>query len=579
MPYPVANIIRGRSKLETVATSDTALCALQKMIKFDYSQLPVVDQERHPIGLISSDSILRSMSNFRVTIDQLHVQDALCTAKMFSPEDDLFELLGSLRDAYAVLIVDATGALIGIVTDYDTSEYFRRRAEDTMLVEDIERTLRDFVLAAFPQTQENDEDNKDSPELSVAINKVLAPDQDQSRIKQTVTEYLKLENLTPKLNTSSFDSAFDKIMSSRRKPKTFNDLSFNEIEDLLLSEERWAKYRQCFTVDKPAIRRLLDDVRNTRNKLAHFKGEVTEVEHDRLRYCVDWLQRHQNAVLNAFDKSLVVPVIGVSNIQPADQLPRLTPAVDALRHIVDEAEQSGELPSDRKYNDLSLFLQKVPMRVKEVEMSFSDIEGIISQQLPQFARQHRTWWANDPETHLHAQAWLDAGWRVASINLNEEKVKFSRLATRSRAFIDFFSKLTEELRGRPDFGVRESSPTGECWHVVKVLSGGKCRIITNFGLRQKFRVELYIDCGDKIKNKVFFDALHLHKDQIEQTFGHPLSWERLDDKKAARVAYYVDGAITDTPTEMERLKKQSAQLTVTFLACIRELVDRTKWDG
>jgi hypothetical protein len=51
-------------------------------------------------------------------------------------------------------------------------------------------------------------------------------------------------------------------------------------------------------------------------------------------------------------------------------------------------------------------------------------------------------------------------------------------------------------------------------------------------------VELYIDRGpDADTNKRIFDFLHGHKTEIEQEFGGELSWQRLDDKRACRIAF------------------------------------------
>ena len=568
MPFPVENLIKGHSKPVTVSLKNTALDALHEMIRYDYSQVPVVDEQGRPEGLVTSDTILRGLSNFQVTIEHLHVRDVLCKAKTFSPEDDLFELLPSLRDAYAVLIVDNNRVLTGIVTDYDTSEYFRRRAEDIMLAEDIERTLRDFVLAAFPKAQESqDDDNQNDPQLSEAINKISSPAQDQTRFKQAVIEYLKLEHSGYKLNPASVNVAYEKLTQTQQKTKQFNDLTFSEVEALLFSEDRWSTYGKVFTVGKEPTRRRLDDVRQIRNKLAHFKGDVTELERSRLRSCLDWFQRHQNAVLEAFPKSSSsdVPPIKTSN-----QSALSSPAIKALRDILSEVKPQAD---DSKYAGLAMHLQTVPFNVKEVELTFPEIEIIISQKLPGFARQHRSWWANDSKSHVQSQQWLDAGWRVSSVNPSDERVKFTRIAGRSRAFIDFFSGLTGELRNHPGFELREGSPTGDSYHIVKSLPEGKtkkCLLIAVFGLHHKFRVELYIDCGDKDKNKAFFDALCLRKDQIEQAFGNPLSWERLNDKKASRVAYYVEGTIEMPSQELEELKEQISHLMVKFYDCLRE---------
>jgi hypothetical protein len=55
--------------------------------------------------------------------------------------------------------------------------------------------------------------------------------------------------------------------------------------------------------------------------------------------------------------------------------------------------------------------------------------------------------------------------------------------------------------------------------------------------RHNSRVELYIDRGDATVNKRIFDELMSHKDEIEVIFGEPLSWQRLETKRACRIAY------------------------------------------
>lgn len=47
--------------------------------------------------------------------------------------------------------------------------------------------------------------------------------------------------------------------------------------------------------------------------------------------------------------------------------------------------------------------------------------------------------------------------------------------------------------------------------------------------------ELYIDRGDRDQNKSVFDALLADRNEVEAEFGGELDWNRLDDKRAARV--------------------------------------------
>lgn len=51
--------------------------------------------------------------------------------------------------------------------------------------------------------------------------------------------------------------------------------------------------------------------------------------------------------------------------------------------------------------------------------------------------------------------------------------------------------------------------------------------------------ELYIDKGEGDTNKKIFDELNSHKDQIEQAFGGPLLWERMDEKRGCRIGYEI----------------------------------------
>lgn len=58
-------------------------------------------------------------------------------------------------------------------------------------------------------------------------------------------------------------------------------------------------------------------------------------------------------------------------------------------------------------------------------------------------------------------------------------------------------------------------------------------------------MELYLD-GDRESNKTLFDNLQARNEDIEPKFeGMPLDWERLDHRKASRIALRRPGSIGD----------------------------------
>src|SRR5882762_10060697 len=133
MPFTVQDLIVGRSEPVTVSRDESVETALRLMIEGDYSQLPVIDRDGKAEGMITGDSIVRALNNFDLTIKEMRVFHAMTQVVTYGPEDDLFGLLDDLKNVYAVVAVDNDKRVIGIVTSYDTTEYFRRRGEDMML--------------------------------------------------------------------------------------------------------------------------------------------------------------------------------------------------------------------------------------------------------------------------------------------------------------------------------------------------------------------------------------------------------------------------------------------------------------
>lgn len=85
----------------------------------------------------------------------------------------------------------------------------------------------------------------------------------------------------------------------------------------------------------------------------------------------------------------------------------------------------------------------------------------------------------------------------------------------------------------------DSSPTkNNSLAVTAKQSGIYLSCVANL---DEARVEIYLDCGEKGKNKAFFDQLATHKTEIEAVYGKPLTWQRMDDKNASRISDSLKG--------------------------------------
>ena len=119
-------------------------------------------------------------------------------------------------------------------------------------------------------------------------------------------------------------------------------------------------------------------------------------------------------------------------------------------------------------------------------------------------------------------------------------------SAKGEAYRAYFQDLIDELRTKHKFtGARVGQP--QSWYAFS--SGVRGVIFSNsFAQGGKVRAEVYIDLQDKDQNKNLFDRLLEQQAAIEKEYGAGLKWERLDDKRASRIAAYREGSI-DAPAE------------------------------
>jgi hypothetical protein len=111
----------------------------------------------------------------------------------------------------------------------------------------------------------------------------------------------------------------------------------------------------------------------------------------------------------------------------------------------------------------------------------------------------------------------------------------------------FFQSLIDALRERKFSGAKKAGPRSYC-SFSSGVSGYTYAACFGDG---RVRAEIYLNLPDTIKNKAAFQRLFDQKDVIEAEFGEPLSWEKLEDRRACRIAIYRDGTIDDAPDKLD----------------------------
>ncbi len=128
----------------------------------------------------------------------------------------------------------------------------------------------------------------------------------------------------------------------------------------------------------------------------------------------------------------------------------------------------------------------------------------------------------------------------------------SEVSPRGEAYRRFFQGLLDELREKHHFtGARVSQP--QSWYA---FSSGISGVLYSaaFARGNRVKAEIYIDQGDADRNKALFDRLHSQREALEQSFGEPLEWERLDHRRASRIAVYRPGSIDRAEAEGEEIR-------------------------
>ncbi|MFZ5451842.1 MAG: DUF4268 domain-containing protein [Thermodesulfobacteriota bacterium] len=164
-----------------------------------------------------------------------------------------------------------------------------------------------------------------------------------------------------------------------------------------------------------------------------------------------------------------------------------------------------------------LIKEAIPFKIVATKTSIEKFSPIVLDAFRQYVNEVVT---DRSKALLKEATKAEAG--VTNGGLSETQKLHHRFWTQlfaySRTKTDLHSKIT---------------PGQDSWHGTGAGTGG---LGYNYVIFQhKTRVELYIGKSKQDENKEIFDKLMASKAEIEQTFGGPLEWERLDGKTSCRI--------------------------------------------
>ncbi len=205
----------------TITRDKTVAEATTLMMTHRFSQLPVTQDMRRIDGMIS----WRSMGRVRARGDACEfVRDCLKPVRIIDQDAPFFEAVDTITEKEVVLVRGQDRSITGIVTTNDLSREYHQKAAPFLLLGEVEDRIRILI----------------DQNLAAEVKKMKNRGDDTREIEEA------------------------------------SDLTFGEYVRLLESRENWKKLR--LEIDRKMFVGLLNDVREVRNDVMHFRPDSSEPE-------------------------------------------------------------------------------------------------------------------------------------------------------------------------------------------------------------------------------------------------------------------------------------------------------------
>lgn len=151
----------------------------------------------------------------------------------------------------------------------------------------------------------------------------------------------------------------------------------------------------------------------------------------------------------------------------------------------------------------------------------------------------------------------------------EEFINKEKNQTRHTVRLKFWAKLLQKMNEKSDL-FKNISPSKDNWISC---GSGHSGLAYAFVITGNFtRLELWINKGTKEENKQIFDKFLSRKEQIESKFGNQLDWQRLDDGKGSRVAFYLNDVSVFNEEDWDKMIEFMTGNMIKFEKAIKDIL-------
>ena len=142
---------------------------------------------------------------------------------------------------------------------------------------------------------------------------------------------------------------------------------------------------------------------------------------------------------------------------------------------------------------------------------------------------------------------------------------------RGRAYRDFWTRFLQHVRDKYPGLTRAKVPNAANWFSTGI-GFGSFSVGSTFTGDGRFRVELYIDSGNKEQNERLFMRLKESENSIDQELGATLVWDELAVRRAYRIYLPREGTVDDSPEQLKEYIVWGAREMARFKEVFRPLL-------